>query len=70
MLTADHNRQVMIEASLTIDQNDLNRAAERAAIMAQITQGTAYAAVAAEEIDPALRTIAEEKNVTIFHIPF
>ena len=68
VLTADHNRHVVVEASLTIDEDDLSRAAERAAIMAHITQGTAYAAVAAEEIDPELRSIAEEMNITIFQI--
>lgn len=68
VLTADHNRHAVVEASLTIDKNDIIRAAERAAIMSHITQGTAYAAVAAEEIDPELRSIAEDMNVTIFQI--
>lgn len=68
VISAENNHHVVVETSVTLEDRDIRRAAERAAILSQITQGTVRAAVAAEEIDPGHRKLAEELNVTIFRV--
>lgn len=68
VLAAQGNRHVIVEASLTLDERDIRRASQRAAILSQATQGQAHAAVATEEIGPGQRALAEDLNVAIFQI--
>ena len=52
------------EISLTVHQDDIDRAAERAAIMRQATGATAYPVVVGDSVPPPQLAQASEKGVT------
>lgn len=52
------------EISLTVHQNDIDRAAERASIMRQATGATAYPVVVGDSVPPPQLAQASEKGVT------
>ena len=65
--TRDNEEQdiyVVIEASITVDDTDINRAHERALIMGRLTSIAARAAVVGQDISPANRQRAEGLGVT------
>ena len=55
---------VVIEASVTVDDTDIDRAHQRALIMALITDAPTQAAVIGQDISPANRQRADELGVT------
>ena len=65
--TRDNEEQdiyVVIEASITVDDTDINRAHERALIIGRLTSIAARAAVVGQDISPANRQRAEGLGVT------
>ena len=54
----------LAEIYLTVNQSDINRAAERAALLRQATGATAYPVVVGESVPPQQLAQAEEKGVT------
>ena len=55
---------VVIEASVTVDDTDIDRAHQRALIMALITDAPTQAAVIGQDISPTNRQRADELGVT------
>lgn len=70
IISADDNHHVAVEATVTAEDQDIIRAAERAAILSQATGGTARAVVVADTIHPSLLNLAGAMEVTIFRIEF
>ena len=68
ILCAWDNKWVTVEAALIFTSHDIQRAAERASPIHNITKGKTFAAVVAQEINPELIKFANELNVAIFHI--
>ena len=60
----------MVEATVTAEDQDIIRAAERAGILSQATGGAARAVVVADTIPDRQRNLAGAMNVTIFRIEF
>ena len=56
------------EISLTVHQRDIDRAAERAAIMRQATGATAYPVVVGDSVPPPQLAQASGRNVTVIII--
>ena len=59
---------VVAEMSLTVHQRDIDRAAERAAIMRQATGATAYPVVVGDSVPPPQLAQASGRNVTVIII--
>ena len=59
---------VVVEASVIAGDSDINRAADRAAILEKATGDTALPAVVCDNFDSARQRLAEERNVTLVTI--
>lgn len=70
IISADGNHYAAVEATVTAEDQDIIRAADRAAILSQATGGTARAVVVADTIHPSQLNLAGAMNVTIFRIEF
>ena len=57
-----------MEVSITLDQDDINRAKTRAGILAAITSGTVTPVVITSRLDPAQSAQAEALGVTAYVI--
>ena len=69
IISAEQNRHMVAEASLTAAGHDITRAADRAGAMRAATGGEVIAAVAAENIDSRQRELARQLNVEVIVIP-
>ena len=70
IISADNNSHAVVEATVTVEDLDIIRAAERAGILSQATGGTARAVVVADTIPDRQRNLAGAMDVTIFRIEF
>ena len=70
IITAEDNRHAVIEVSITAEQNDIDRAKARAAILAAVTGGTVTPVVITSRVNPVQSVQAEGAGVTIFLIPY
>lgn len=70
IISADNNSHAAVEATVTAEDHDIIRAAERAGILSQVTGGTAHAVVVADTIPARQLNLAGAMNVTIFRIEF
>ena len=70
VVSADDNHHAVIEASLTADDDDIRRAAERAATLADITNGSVTPAVITARLPEPQRVLANTQGVTIFIVPY
>ena len=59
---------LVVEASVTAGDSDINRAADRAAILEKATGETTIAAVACNDFDAARQQLALERNVTLITV--
>ena len=59
---------VVVEASVTAGDSDINRAADRAAILEKATGEAALPAVVCDNFDNARQRLASERNVTLVTI--
>ncbi len=66
IITADDNRHAVIEVSITADQDDIDRAKNRAGILSAITGGTVTPVVITSRLNPAQVAQAEAAGVTTF----
>ena len=67
MIISDGDSQhIVVEASITASIQDINRAGDRAAIMASASGVTCHAVIAANQITDDLREHAAANNVTTF----
>lgn len=57
------------QISLTVHQDDIDRAAERAAMLRQATGATAYPVVVGDSVPPPQLAQASEKGVTAIVVP-
>ncbi len=64
----NHPDAYAIEASITVDQDDVSRAAARAEIVARATGGKVTPAVAGVHISPAIAALAEQRGVEFIEI--
>lgn len=69
IISAEQNRHMVAEASLTAADHDITRAAARARAMRAATGGEVIAAVAAENIDGRQRDLARQLDVEVIVIP-
>ena len=69
IISAEQNRHMVAEASLTAADHDITRAAARAKSMRAATGGEVIAAVAAENIDGRQRDLARQLDVEVIVIP-
>ena len=70
IVSDDANRYVVFEVSLTVDNDDIERAARRAGVMSSISGSESMAAVATENIPEPQQSVAERMNVAVFIIPY
>ena len=64
------NRYVVVEASITADDDDVNRAARRAGILADAAGGVVSSAVVTANLSAHLRDFAEEREVHVFSVSY
>ena len=69
IISAEQNRHMVAEASLTAADHDITRAAARAKSMRAATGGEVIAAAAAENIDGRQRDLARQLDVEVIVIP-
>ena len=69
IISAEQNRHMVAEASLTAADHDITRAAARAKAMRAATGGEVIAAAAAENIDGRRRDLARQLDVEVIVIP-
>ena len=69
IISAEQNRHMVAEASLTAADHDITRAAARAKAMRAATGGEVIAAAAAENIDGRQRDLARQLGVEVIVIP-
>ena len=69
IISAEQNRHMVAEASLTAADHDITRAAARAKSMRAATGGEVIAAAAAENIDGRQRELARQLEVEVIVIP-
>ena len=70
IISAEDNRHAVIEVSLTVDRDDINRAKSRAGILAAITDGTVTPVVVTARLEPVQSAQAEAAAVTTFFVPY
>ena len=70
IVSTEDNRHAVIEVSLTLDYQDIDRAKSRAGIMAAVTGGTVTPAVIASRVSEAQRDYADAEGVIVFVIPY
>ncbi len=70
IVSAEDNRHAVLEVSLTLDDEDIDRAKSRASIMAAVTGGTVTPAVIASRVSEAQREYADAEGVIVFVIPY
>ena len=70
IISAEDNRHAVFEVSLTADQDDIDRAKNRAGILAVITEGAVTPVVITSRLNPAQSAQAEAAGVTAFVIPY
>ena len=70
IISADNNSHAVVEATVTAEDQDIIRAAERAGILSQATGGAARAVVVADTIPDRQLNLAGAMDVTIFRIEF
>ena len=70
IISALDNRHAVIEVSLTADRDDIDRAKNRAGILAAITEGAVTPVVITSRLNPAQSAQAEAAGVTTFVIPY
>ena len=70
IITADDNRHAVIEVSITADQDDIDRAKNRAGILSAITGGTVTPVVITSRLNPAQVAQAEAAGVTTFAMSY
>ena len=70
IISADNNSHAAVEATVTAEDHDIIRAAERAGILSQVTGGTVRAVVVADTIPDRQLDLAGAMDVTIFRIEF
>ncbi len=63
------NRLAVVEVSLTADNDDVERAARRAGILATAAGSPVLAAVATANLSEPQRSLAEARDVTVFVFP-
>ncbi len=66
IVAGEDGRYVLIEASMTAGDSDVIRAANRAVMLAAVTNTEVIPAVVAANIYEPQRTLADEKNVMLF----
>lgn len=69
IISAEQNRHMIAEASLTAADHDITRAADRAKAMRSATGGEVIAVVAAENIDGRQRELARQLDVEVIVMP-
>ena len=70
IISAEDNRHVVVEVSLTADRDDIDRAKTRAGILAAITEGAVTPVVITSRLNPTQSAQAEAAGVTTFVIPY
>ena len=70
IISAEDNRHAVVEVSLTADRDDIDRAKNRAGILAAITEGAVTPVVITSRLNPAQSAQAEAAGVTTFVIPY
>ena len=70
IISAEDNRHAVFEVSLTADRDDIDRAKNRAGILAAITEGAVTPVVITSRLNPAQSDQAEAAGVTTFVIPY
>ena len=70
IISAEDNRHAVVEVSLTADRDDIDRAKNRAGILAAITEGAVTPVVITSRLNPAQSSQAEAAGVTTFVIPY
>ena len=63
------NRYVVFEVSITVDNDDIERAARRAEVISSVSGSESLAAVATANIPEPQQALAEQMNVAVFIIP-
>lgn len=59
---------VVVEVSVTIHEEDIERASRRAAVLERAAGGTIHAVVIGESASPASLEMAEQEKVTVFQV--
>ena len=70
IISAEDNRHAVVEVSLTADRDDIDRAKNRAGILAVITEGAVTPVVITSRLNPAQSDQAEAAGVTAFVMPY
>ena len=70
IISAEDNRHAVVEVSLTADRDDIDRAKNRAGILAAITEGAVTPVVITSRLNPAQSAQAEASGVTTFVMPY
>lgn len=70
VIAGDDNRYVVIEVSITAEEDDIDRARRRADFLAAATGGTAAPALITANLDDTQRAQAAAREVATFIIPY
>ena len=70
IVSDDAERYVVFEVSITVDNDDIERAARRAEVISSISGSESLAAVATANLPEPQQALAERMNVAVFIIPY
>ena len=70
IIMGGNDHHAVVEASITAANDDIMRARQRADILAKLTQGKAFAAIATTMIPQPQALLAHNQQVTVLHIAF
>ena len=69
IVSANHNRHMVVEVSVTADNSDIDCARARADVLAEITGGEVTPAVFTANLNAPQRELAEAQSVEVFMVP-
>ena len=69
IVSANHNRHMVVEVSVTADNSDIDRARARADVLAEITGGEVTPAVFTANLNAPRRELPEAQSVEVFMVP-